>query len=80
MRYIYIYIYTHTHTYMYICIYIHTYIYMYVCIYNGILLGHEKEWDFAICSNMDRLGGYYAKWSKSDRERQILYDITICGI
>ena len=25
---------------------------------------------------MDGLGGYYAKWSKSDRERQILYDIT----
>ena len=26
---------------------------------------------------MDRLGGYYAKWNKSDRERQILYDISI---
>ena len=25
---------------------------------------------------MDRLGGHYAKWNKSDRERQILYDIT----
>ena len=25
---------------------------------------------------MDGLGGYYAKWNKSDRERQILYDIT----
>ena len=24
---------------------------------------------------MDGLGGYYAKWSKSDREKQILYDI-----
>ena len=22
------------------------------------------------------LGGHYAKWNKSDRERQILYDIT----
>ena len=26
---------------------------------------------------MDRLEGQYAKWNKSDRERQILYDITI---
>ena len=25
---------------------------------------------------MDGLGGYYAKQNKSDRERQILYDIT----
>ena len=25
---------------------------------------------------MDGLGGYYANWNKSDRERQILYDIT----
>ena len=29
-----------------------------------------------MCSNMDGFGGYYAKWNKSDRERQILYDIT----
>ena len=36
----------------------------------------KKEWNFAISSNMDGLGGYYAKWNKSDRERQILYDIT----
>ena len=25
---------------------------------------------------MDGLGGYYAKWNKSDRERKILYDIA----
>ena len=31
---------------------------------------------FAIYSNMDRSGGYYSKWNKSDRERQMLYDIT----
>ena len=31
---------------------------------------------FATCSNMDGLGGCYAKCNKSDRERQILYDIT----
>ena len=26
--------------------------------------------------NMDRLGEYYAWWNMSERERQILYDIT----
>ena len=25
---------------------------------------------------MDGLGGHHAEWSKSDRERQMLYDIT----
>ena len=35
----------------------------------------KKEWNCAICS-MNRLGAYHAKWNKSDRERQILYDIT----
>ena len=35
----------------------------------------NKEWNFAICCNMDGLRGHYAKWNKSDRERQVLYDI-----
>ena len=30
---------------------------------------------YAICSNMDGHRDYYTKRSKSDRERQILYDI-----
>ena len=45
-------------------------------IYDGILFICEKGWIFAFCSNMDGLGGHYAKWNKSNRERQILYDIT----
>ena len=28
------------------------------------------------CNNMDRPGGYYAKWNKSEREKQISYDFT----
>ena len=36
----------------------------------------KKEWNNAICSNMDGLRDYYVKWSKSDRERQISYGIT----
>ena len=43
--------------------------------YNGIQLSH-KRMIFAICSNMDGLGEHYAKLNKSDRERQIRYDIT----
>ena len=31
-----------------------------------------KEWNFAICNNMDRLGRYYAKWNKSDREMYVV--------
>ena len=45
-------------------------------IYNGILLSHKKEWNNAICSNMDGPRDNHANWSKSDRERQTPYDIT----
>jgi len=34
------------------------------------------KWNSAICKNMDGVGGYYGKWNKSDRERQILNFIT----
>ena len=44
-----------------------------VYIYNGILLSCKKEWNNAICSNMDRPRDYHTKWAKSDRERQISY-------
>jgi len=43
---------------------------------NGLLLSYKKEQNVAICSNMDGFGGHYAKWSKSDKEKKILYDIT----
>ena len=32
--------------------------------------------NLAIGDKMDGLGGHYAKWNKSDRRRQILYDLT----
>ena len=47
-----------------------------VHMYNGILLSHKKEWNNAIGSNIDTTRGYHTKWSKSERERQIPYDIT----
>ena len=48
--------------------------------YHGILLGHQKEWNLAICNDMDAAKMYYAEWNKSVRERQIPYDSLICGI
>ena len=47
-----------------------------VHIYNGILLNHKKGQNNVIYRNMDGPRDYHTKWSKSDRERQILYDIT----
>ena len=44
-----------------------------VYVHNIMLLTHKKGGNFAFCSNMDELGGNYAKWKKSDRERQILF-------
>ena len=44
-----------------------------VSVYNGILLSHKKEWNNAICSNMDATRDDY---TKSERDRQIPYDIT----
>jgi len=44
--------------------------------YNGILFSHKKEWNNAICSNMDGPRDCHTEWSKSDRERLILYGIT----
>ena len=52
---------------------------VYTCIYthSGILLSCEKENEkFAICSNMDGLEGHYPKENKSDKEKQMLHDIT----
>ena len=52
-----------------------------VHINNGILLSHKKEWNNAICSNMNGPRDYLTKWSKSDRERQISYDIShMCNL
>ena len=44
-----------------------------VHIYNWILLSHKKEWNNIICSNMDELGDYHTKWTKSDRKTNIIW-------
>ena len=48
--------------------------------WNGILLSHKKEWNNAICSSMDRPGDDHTKWSKSERERQIPYNIYMWNL
>ena len=45
-------------------------------IHTGLLLSHKKEWSNAHGSNMDGPRDYHNKWSKSDKDRQILYDIV----
>ena len=47
-----------------------------VHIYNEIMLGHKREQNNAICSNMDGSRDCHTKWYKSDTERQISYAIT----
>ena len=45
--------------------------------HDGVLLGHEKEWNNAIWSNMDGPRDYYPEWS----QRQIPDDITcMCNL
>ena len=51
---------THTHT------HIHT--------HSGMLLSHKKEQNIAICSNMDGLKDYHAKWSQPEKDKY--HDIT----
>ena len=51
-----------------------------VYIHNGVLRGNEKEWNMALCSNVDGSGECDAKWNKSYRERQILYVFTLMWI
>ena len=46
---------------------------VHVC--NGILLTYKIEWNNAICNNMHEPIYGHTKWSKSDRESQIPYDV-----
>ena len=46
------------------------------CIYNGILLSHRKQRNNAIANNMDGPRDDQTKQNKSEREKQMPYDIT----
>ena len=48
-----------------------------VHIYGGILLSHKKEWNTAICGNMDGPIDYHTEWSQKKTYHMIS---LICGI
>ena len=50
-----------------------------VCIHDGILVSHRKEWNNAICSNMDGPRDHHTESSKSDRGGLISYDTASMG-
>ena len=39
-----------------------------VYIHNEILLRHKREWNSAICKNMDGPWRYYAKWNLKNKQ------------
>ena len=47
-----------------------------VHIYNGILFSHKKEWIWVSYSEVDEPRTCYTEWSRSEREKQILYSNT----
>ena len=47
-----------------------------VQIYNGILLSYQKEWNNAICSNMDGPRDYHTKWNKTEKDIYIYIYLT----
>ena len=53
------------------------YLYRSISMYNELLPSHTKEWNYAICSNMDGLGRCYAEWNKSEKDRYCMISL-IC--
>ena len=51
-----------------------------VYIHNGILLSHKKEYIWVSSNEVDEPGAYYTEWSKSERDRHILYINTYMNL
>ena len=47
-----------------------------VHVYNGILLNHKKEQNWVACRDVDEPRVCHTEWSKSEREKQMLYVST----
>ena len=45
-------------------------------IHKEILFTRKKEYISVSSNELNEMGTYYTEWSKSERERQILYIIT----
>ena len=41
--------------------------------YRWVYISHKKEWNWVICRDVDGPRDCHTKWSKSEREKQILY-------
>ena len=50
---------------------------MYIQIYNGILLSHKKEWDNAICGNIDITRDYHVKWSQKEKGKYLMISLYV---
>ena len=50
-----------------------------IYLYNGILLSHKKEWNNAICSDMDGPEYCHIEWSKSEKDKYHMISL-ICGV
>ena len=55
---------------VYMCVHTHTYTPEYYSVIK------KKDWNNAICSNVDGTKDYHTKWNKSEGERQLSYDVT----
>ena len=55
----------------------HTHTHTQTHTHRGILFSHKKEGNPAICDNMDKLWGHYAKWDKSDKRSTIWYHLYV---
>ena len=66
-----------------ICIYVCMYGWMdglmYTHTHTGILLGHQKEGNFAICNSVAAARVYYAKRNKSEKDKYHMISL-ISGI
>ena len=50
-----------------------------VHIHNGTTVSNKKEWDDAVCGNMDGSRDCHNKWSKSGKDKYHIIS-PICGI
>ena len=59
---------TLTHIYLYICVCVCVCVYTHIMDYYSVI----KWWNLGICNSVDRTWGYYARWNKSDIEKQCI--------
>ena len=48
-----------------------------VYLHNGLLFNHKNEGNLVVFNSKDEPGRHYAKWNKSNTERQVLYHLHV---